>query len=293
MDQPTIPPPEARMIAPPGYYADAASWSEDVNAALRTSRSRAWWVAGVAAFLAVVQGIALVLLVPLKTVVPYTITVDRQTGYAQLARGVDLGPLSESDSLVQAALAQYVIARETLDAADIAANYRKVGLWSTGDARRTYLRAMDRSNPDSVLQSANAATQVSTIVKSIAILDKTSALVRFSTDRRDGDGPIFRRDWAAVVKFGFTGGPLSMEDRLINPLGFQVDHYRRDAETAAPTIIAPGSPAPSMIAPGSPAPSMIAPGSPAPGMIAPGSPASPMIGSASPAPGPSTTEVLP
>lgn len=223
------PAPSADVI-PAAYRAEAASWSQDVNASLRTSRTRAWWVAGVAMCLAILQGLALVLLLPLKSVVPYTITVDRQTGHAELARGLALGPMSENEALTQSALAQYVIARETLDAADLAASYRKVALWSSGQALRDYLRDFDRGNPQSVLNSANAATLITTTIKSIAVLDKTSALVRFSTDRRDGDGPLTRREWAAVVRFGFSGAPLSAEDRLLNPLGFQVSHYRRDAE---------------------------------------------------------------
>lgn len=221
------------------YYREAATWSEDVNASLRASRRRAWWVAGAAAFVAVLQAVALALLMPLKTVVPYTITVDRQTGAAQLARGVDLGPQAGSEALTQSTLAQYVIARETLDATDLAANYRKVGLWSASTARSDYLRSMDRSNPASVLVGADSATQVITTIKSVSLTSPTSALVRFSTDRRDGDGPVSRRDWAAVIQFAFSGGPLSVEDRLINPLGFQVTRYRRDAETLAPQIIIP------------------------------------------------------
>lgn len=237
MEHPKMPRSDDPVVDTREYYAEAASWSQDVNGSLRASRSRARWAAGAALTVAALEALALMLLMPLKTVVPYTITVDRQTGYAQLTRGVELGPMSESDALVQSALAQYVIARETIDAADIAANYRKVGLWSNGSARREYLRGMDRSNPESVLNSANSATLITTTIKSITVMDKTNALVRFSTDRRDGDGPVTRMDWAAVVQFGFTGAPLSMEDRLVNPLGFQVTHYRRDAETAAPTII--------------------------------------------------------
>ena len=221
-----------------GYFADAASWSEDVNGSLRTSRRRAWWVAGAAASIAVLEALALALLMPLKTVVPYTITVDRQTGAASLARGIQLGPLSQNDAMLQSVLAQYVIARETLDATDLAANYRKVGLWSAGGARADYLRIMDRRNPVSPLNGATAATLVQTTVKQVTVMSPTSALVRFSTDRRDGDGPVSRTDWAAVMQFAFTGGPLSLEDRLINPLGFQVTHYRRDAE-AAPGVIVP------------------------------------------------------
>ncbi len=241
-----LPPPAA--VIPAAYRAEAASWAQDVNAGLRASRARAWWVACVALGLAVVQGLALILLLPLKTVVPYTITVDRQTGHAELARGVVLGPLSENEALTQSALAQYVIARETLDAADLAASYRKVGLWSTGQARRDYLRAFDRANPQSVLNSANAETLITTMIKSIALIDKNNALVRFSTDRRDGDGPVTRRDWATVVRFGFSGAPLAAEDRLLNPLGFQVSHYRRDAESM-PQAVPTGDAAPSSATP--------------------------------------------
>lgn len=240
MEQPRVTDARASRDA---YYADAASWSQDVNGALRGSRKRAWWVAGAAALIAVCEALALAALVPLKTVVPYTITVDRQTGAAQLARGVALGPMAENEALVQSALAQYVIARETLDATDLAANYRKVGLWSAGTARSDYLRAMDRNNPASVLLGATAATEIATTIRSITLMSPTTALVRLSTDRRDGDGPVARMDYAAVLQFGFTGGPLSMEDRLLNPLGFQVTHYRRDAESASPRVIVPATPA--------------------------------------------------
>jgi len=136
-------------------------------------------------------------------------------------------------------LAQYVIARETLDATDLAANFKKVGLWSASTAKTDYLRSMDRSNPSSVLIGANAATQIATTIKSVALLGPNSALVRFSTDRREADGPLSRTEWAAVVQFAFTGGPLSMEDRLLNPLGFQVTRYRRDAEGGPPRVIVP------------------------------------------------------
>ena len=239
MDQTPIKPAVVRET----YYADAATWSADINGGLRRSRTTAWWVAGATAAIAVLEALALALLVPLKTVVPYTITVDRQTGAAQLASGIVLGPMSQNDALLQSALAQYVIARETLDATDLAANYKKVGLWSAGSARSDYLQAMDRRNPASPLNGATADTVVATTVKQVTVMSPTSALVRFSTDRREGSGPATRSDWAAVMQFAFTGGPLSLEDRLINPLGFQVTHYRRDAE-AAPGLTAPSLPSP-------------------------------------------------
>ena len=237
------------------YFADAASWSADVNGSLRASRRTAWRVAAAAAAIAVLEALALALLMPLKTVVPYTITVDRQTGAAALARGIQLGPLSQNDALLQSVLAQYVIARETLDATDLAANYRKVGLWSAGTARTDYLRSMDRRNAGSPLNGATASTLIQTTVKQVTVMSPTSALVRFSTDRSDGGGAVTRTDWAAVMQFAFTGGPLSMEDRLINPLGFQVTHYRRDAEAAPGVVLPVAAPPPVVVA--NPAPTTV------------------------------------
>jgi type IV secretion system protein VirB8 len=212
------------------YYAEASSWHSDVNGALRASRRRAYWLAGAALAIAALEALALVLLLPLKTVVPYTIMIDRQTGMAEPARGVLPGAMAENEAVLRSLLAQYVLARESLDATDLPVNFRKIGLWSAGTARSDYLREFDRANPGSVLHTATSATQISTAIVSITRLGNGSALVRFSTDRRDGDGPITRRHWAAALAFGFSPAPLTAQDRLINPLGFQVARYRRDEE---------------------------------------------------------------
>jgi type IV secretion system protein VirB8 len=45
------------------------------------------------------------------------------------------------------------------------------------------------------------------------------------------------------LRFSYTGEPMSIEDRLINPLGFKVERYRRSAETPPmpdPTPVQPG-----------------------------------------------------
>ncbi len=214
------------------YYAEAGSWSQDVHGALRASRKVAWIVAGVAASVAALEAIALASLAPLKTVVPYTITVDRQTGYIETAQALKPGALSQDVAVTQAFLAQYVLARETFDVGDLQANYRKATQWSAGSARDQYIRQMAVANPQSPAKLYPPTTVVQTTVKSISLLSKTSALVRFETERRDGGASAGeRRPYAAVIAFRYTGAPMRMEDRFLNPLGFQVTAYRRDTET--------------------------------------------------------------
>src|SRR3546814_2016465 len=71
------------------YYAEAGSWAKDQGDALRASRRTAWWVAGGAAFIAVCEALALLFLTPLKSVEPYTLLVDRQTGFVQQLKPLD------------------------------------------------------------------------------------------------------------------------------------------------------------------------------------------------------------
>jgi type IV secretion system protein VirB8 len=221
-----------------GYYAQSESWAQDVTGSLRASRRLAFIVAGAACLVAVLEAIALVALTPLKTVVPYTITVDRQTGAIEVAQGIRPGPLSQDVAVVQAFLAQYVLARETFDATDLQAEYQKVAVWTEGPARDDYVRSMQRDNPQSPVNHNDAATIVKVTVKSISLLSRTSALVRFDAERAvRGNAPTERRSYAAVIGFHFTGQPMRAEDRFLNPLGFQVTSYRRDADAPEPGML--------------------------------------------------------
>lgn len=223
------------------YYAAAESWASDLQAALRASRRVAWIVAGFACFVAIAEAVALSLLAPLKTVVPYVVTVDRQTGFVELTMGLKPGPLSEDAAVTQAFLAQYVLARETFDVNDLQENYRKVAQWTFGPARLEYIHGMAAVNPDSPLAKYSRTTILQTVIKSISLLSRNSALVRFETiEHKDGVGAGESRSWVAVIGFRFSGEPMRMEERLINPLGFQVTSYRRDAESLTPTPVRAG-----------------------------------------------------
>ncbi|MFT6568671.1 MAG: type IV secretion system protein VirB8, partial [Sphingomonas echinoides] len=95
-----------------------------------------------------------------------------------------------------------------------------------------------KGNPDSPLTRYPATTIVSTTVKSVTMPRTGSATVRFDTIRHDqGAAGGERRSWTAVIDYRFSGAPMRMEDRFVNPLGFQVTHYRRDAEDTAPTPV--------------------------------------------------------
>lgn len=226
------------------YYREAGSWASDRIGGLQASRRLAWIVAITAVFVAVAEALALVILMPLKTVVPYTLLVDRTTGFVQALKPLEPNQITPDRALVQSMLVQYVIARESFDVATIQANYQKVGLWSADKARDEYLNLMQPSNLDSPLIRYPRSAVIETRVKSVSRLDDQSAMVRYETVRRDGAAPPEpAQHWVAIIQYRFSGEPMSAEDRFLNPLGFQVVEYRSEPE-ALPTVgaVAPVEP---------------------------------------------------
>lgn len=227
------------------YYRDAESWSVDRARASASARKIAWLVAGVASCVALFEAIALIMLLPLKTVVPYTLLVDKQTGFVQELKPLEGQVVTPDQALTKSFLAQYVLAREGFDIDSLQESYRKVALWSGGDARKSYISGMQASNPLSPLATLPRRASLQVEIRSISLLNTGTAMIRFSVVRTDPGGQRQEaQNWVSIVKYRFTGETMSVADRMVNPLGFQVMRYRRDvetlpAETAPATFAAP------------------------------------------------------
>ncbi|QZP09145.1 type IV secretion system protein [Caenibius sp. WL] len=219
------------------YFSKAESWAVDHQAASTRSQKIAWTIAGCAVGLAMLEAVALAMLTPLKTVQPVTLLVDRQTGFVQAVDPYRPKRITADAALLQALLAQYVAAREGFDRATISADYRRVALWSSGSARKDYLTQMPATNPDSPFKRYPPGTVIVARVTSVSPVNKGMALVRFDTQRQDlNRGTVIEEPWISVVRYRFIDAPMKFEDRLINPLGFQVTGYRRDPEAPQPTL---------------------------------------------------------
>lgn len=213
------------------------SWGRSVADDLEKSSRRAWIVAAVAAAIALLEAIALVYLVPLKTVEPYTLLVDRQTGNVEALAPLDAQTVSPDAALTRSFLVQYVIARESFDAPSIQDDYRKVMLWTGGSERQRYVGLMQADNPANPLSFMPRGGVIRAEVRSVSSLGANRSLVRFTTTRTDPGGRAQQASyWAAVIDYEFSNARMSEADRLINPLGFQVTRYRRDAETLPEVI---------------------------------------------------------
>lgn len=139
--------------------------------------------------------------------------------------------MTENEAVIQAELANYVRTRETFDATDLATDYRRVQLRSSGDVRRAYVALMAADNPNSPLRTLSPGDTVAIRIKSVSLIGTGSALVRFDAERSAAGGRVSdSRAYVSAISFGFNNRPLRLEDRFDNPLGFVVTRYRRDAE---------------------------------------------------------------
>lgn len=227
------------MSTPPkdtsqAYLRASENWATSEAQSARKMARAGWMVAGVLGVIALAEAVALASLVPLKTAVPYTLMVDRQTGAVQALKPTEPGLVAPDASLTRAMIAQYVIAREGFDIDSLKDDYRKVALWSSGEARNQYIATMQATNPQSPLARLPRRALLAVEVQSISPLGGASALVRFVTHRTDGTEQSGGQNgsaqvWQAVIGYRFSGAAMSAADRLVNPLGFQVTRYRRDA----------------------------------------------------------------
>lgn len=140
-----------------------------------SSRKIAWTVAGIAISAAAFEAVALAMLVPLKTVQPITLLVDRQTGLVQALDPTTPQRVAADAAPTDAYLARYVAAREGFDRATIQLDYRRVALWSAGRARSSHLSTMAVGNPANPVQSISAGSIVSVRVKSVRACRPVSA----------------------------------------------------------------------------------------------------------------------
>ncbi len=76
------------------------------------SNKRAWLIAFVSIFIAIISIVAVVLLTPLKTIEPYVIRVDNTTGMVDILTMLDEKEISSNEALDKYFISQYVKARE-------------------------------------------------------------------------------------------------------------------------------------------------------------------------------------
>jgi type IV secretion system protein VirB8 len=196
----------------------AYDWFSDRYQSVVVSRNR-WLVATLAAMtLAVLQAIALITLLPLKTSVPFIVQEERTGAISTIEPITGNSTIIFDEAVKKYFLGRYIVMRETFDPTDRRTNTRAVALLSdTSEIRRFEKAVLYTNRPRRCIR-----------IKSISFLGPNAAQVRFSANEATPNGVENLSYWIATLGFRFGPPPVFESERLINPLGFLVTNYRID-----------------------------------------------------------------
>lgn len=212
------------------YFAEAASWDHDRLIAANRSKRLAWSVAMLAGGLAIAGVAAVTMLVPLKTVAPYVITVDKATGASEITSQLSGDRHASYDEAVSKYfLADYVRNREGWIPQARKEFFEGVLAMSARDEQARWITFYGKDNPKSPQSIFTDLDTVFIGIKSVTFVSKNVAQVRFTKTLQHGsvasDTPAI-----ATVTFDMTDTPTTEQQRFKNPLGLEVQTYRADLE---------------------------------------------------------------
>ena len=213
------------------YFAQAESWDHDRFLSAKRSARWAWIVAGSACVLAVVSVGAVAALTPLKTVQPYTVTVDRQTGATEITTALTgSDELLYDEAVAKYFLARYVRYREGWVSQARLEYFEAVTALSAPSEQNRFAAYYRDSNPQSPQVVFGNDAFVTVAIKNISLIGKNVAQVRFSkVIQRSGAVPD-EVNAIATVNYDVTGKPTGEQGLFVNPLGYRVTNYRADRE---------------------------------------------------------------
>jgi type IV secretion system protein VirB8 len=215
----------------PSVFDQAIDWEASRVQTIERSERRAWFVAFAGVAVTVLSWLAIVLMMPLKEMVPYVIRVDSATGVPDIVTALDTKGVGFDEAMDKYWMAQYVRARETYDWYTLQKDYNTVGLLSSSPVGASY--AAQFEGKDALDKKFGSVVRATVEIMSIVPNGRGVGTVRFvkTTRRTDDDGPGTVTKWVATVAYEYRNPSLIRESqRLINPFGFQVLSYRVDPE---------------------------------------------------------------
>ena len=230
----------ARSAELESYLADAQRWDEDRVARAERSRARAYWIASAFGACAGLTLLALVALMPLKSVVPFMVRVDNTTGVTDVVPAYD-GHAPPAEVVTRFLVHNYVVTRERYFYAMAEEDYNQVGAYNSPVLNSLWAQAWDRSNPASPLMLYKDGTTVRAQVQSISFIKRADgsqdlAQARFLTaTRQGGSGAEVIRHWIATLQYDYAAPSKDAQLRGLNPLGFRILEYRREPEVLPET----------------------------------------------------------
>ncbi|MCS3745075.1 type IV secretion system protein VirB8 [Xanthomonas arboricola] len=235
--------------------AKAVNYELTIADLAQRSQRRAWMVATTSLAVSVMLAGGYYYMLPLKEKVPYLVMADASTGTATVARlqgDFYNQQITSSEAINRSNVAQYVTARESYDSEIMTLrDWNLVFIMSTTQVGAGHKQLYMENNPDNPFLKYGKAKSIRVKILSITPLGQRAsggfrgAAVRIQRNLYEKTTGIstFIDNKLITLAFDYNNNlKLDEQDRLQNPLGFQVTEYRvdNDYDKAPPDV---GSPA--------------------------------------------------
>ena len=152
-----------------------------------------------------------------KSLEPYVIEVESKTGVATTVDQLTAQNFTGDQMIRKYFINSFIHSASGYDPKTYKTDVEKMRLFS---APAVYAEYRSRVNP----RDLGTDTRIEVRIKSVQFTDANTAQIRLLRVISRG-GPPETKDEIITMNFFFADLPLSMEERLINPLGFQVSRY--------------------------------------------------------------------
>lgn len=185
-------------------------------------------IAVIAAVLTVVN------VVESKNIEPFVVEIEEKTGITNVIRPFLKETLNRDETMRSYYIWNYINVREGYNHSTFSHDYyKKVKLWSNDNVYAQFIKSIRAADRNSPLRLGNEFKR-EVAIKNITYLNSSknnfTIQVRFSqidkgTTTRNINTRI-QREKVARMSFGFFDLRYTNEERMINPLGFQVISYQ-------------------------------------------------------------------
>lgn len=229
---------KAAIDKPQTPYQQASAFVQSANefeksriTSIKRSNKIAWGITFISTALTALSIGAVALLAPLKTVEPFVIRVDNNTGATDIVTTIKNAQETYGEVTDKYWLSQYIRHRESYDWYTVQSNYDAAMLLS-GAAEQTAISKFYDS-PAAPHKVFKERFRVDVRIVSISWVGNT-AQVRFEKTvlpLHDAQSTPTPTKLIATIGYQYMNTPQADKDRLINPLGLQIMHYRVDPES--------------------------------------------------------------
>lgn len=211
------------------------SWYQDKYQTVLVQRNILALFTVVCLLIALAASFAMQRLAPLKSVEPFIIQIDQKSGLTEVVDPITRDRLSSPEQLDDFFLWRYVTSRETIDNLDRQFRWNTVRVLSAAAIFNEYKIETNPQNPGSptaqLAEIGGTHTVENPTITHLSDPKRKVAQVRFNVrerSRQNAQGDIYNK--IATIEYDYFKLELNRDERLINPLGFQVLSYRVDDE---------------------------------------------------------------